>query len=141
MFDPAKVELGTKPQLIDYLLRGTLGTPLGLDPKTPRRLIPLLREVIVHLRHGNLYNYYLLTLDESTSPLPACELVRAMYPITPQSLGCGWIEGKERVISTVSRGFLWKGPNPPRCRIFSTAGVVVCLVDGGKDRLTDGQSS
>jgi len=45
------------------------------------------------------------------------DFIPKLYPITPVELGPGWVVGEERIITTVSRTFHWRG-KPGRLRIL-----------------------
>ncbi len=61
------------------------------------------RAVITALRNGTLYFYYNFSIDEKTG---GYGLLNHMYPITPMELGEGFIIGKERILTAVSRSFI-----------------------------------
>jgi len=80
---------------------------LGLRPKlyseNPQDFAFLLqRGVITALRHGLLYYYYTHGIAPGTGEYG---ILNCMYPMTPVELGEGYIIGKERILTAVSRSF------------------------------------
>ena len=45
-----------------------------------------------------------------------------MFPLTPVRLGEGFIEGRERIVSCVSRQFSWPRQQRPRILLFDLDG-------------------
>jgi hypothetical protein len=45
-----------------------------------------------------------------------------MFPITPVEINEGWVEGKERTITCVSRDFRWRHKSKPTVRLFDITG-------------------
>jgi hypothetical protein len=66
------------------------------------------RAVIIGLRNGVLYYHYGKKIAKNGAFGP----VENMFPITPIEIGEGFVIGKERVISCVSRKFMVKGKKP-----------------------------
>lgn len=61
------------------------------------------RAIIVALRHGLVYYNYNIGVDERYS---GYGILDKMFPITPVELGKGFIIGKERILTAVSRQFV-----------------------------------
>lgn len=69
------------------------------------------RGIITALRNGSLYRIY-----GHPSMLGGCvELINRMYPFTPVELNEGYLIGKERIITCVSRNFNVKSIDEPKC--------------------------
>ncbi|MBR7143784.1 MAG: beta-galactosidase trimerization domain-containing protein [Lentisphaeria bacterium] len=78
-----------------------LGTRPGMFTKDNRNFAKILnRAFICGLRHGLLYIHY------SWSNASECYgFINYMFPITPEELGEGFVIGKERILTAVSRKF------------------------------------
>lgn len=79
---------------------------LGIRPSSYSRDVARFGEiiqkaVIIALRHGVLYYCYHAKIDKDSAP----GILNWMYPITPVELGKGFIIGKERILTAVSRDF------------------------------------
>jgi hypothetical protein len=76
------------------------------------------------LRYGVLYyHYYTPTLfPKQGEGSGEYGPINHMFPITPVRLGKGFIVGKERIITTVSHDFIWKGGRKPRVFLFDKVG-------------------
>ena len=61
------------------------------------------RAIIIALRHGLVYYNYHIGVDERYS---GYGILDKMFPITPVELGKGFIIGKERILTAVSRQFV-----------------------------------
>ncbi|NMA20043.1 MAG: hypothetical protein GX927_05640 [Lentisphaerae bacterium] len=80
-----------------------LGLRPGFYSKNPQaRAFILHRGVITALRHGLLYYYYTHGIVPGTGEYG---ILNYMYPMTPVELGEGFIIGKERILTAVSRSF------------------------------------
>jgi hypothetical protein len=75
------------------------------------------RAVIICLRNGTLYYYYGKTVDSNGGFGP----VNNMFPLTPVEFGAGFVIGKERIITCVSRQFTVEG-RKPQCLLFDDHG-------------------
>lgn len=110
-----EVKHGSKPALLRcHALAQLSGSPisLGYQEPTPKELSGKIynRAVIIGLRHGILYAQYGVIPDPKFGGSFATDY---MYPITPVELGEGFIIGKERIISCVSRKFTVKSERKP----------------------------
>jgi hypothetical protein len=109
------------------LYKGQLSTPIGLGyqwtPKAQAGGAKLFnRSVIANLKYGMLYYYY-TTRFPATGPLGGeFGPVKNMFPLTPVKLGEGFIIGKERIITCVSRSFLWPHSQKPKVLLFDESG-------------------
>ena len=65
------------------------------------------RAIIIALRHGLVYYNYHVGVDERYS---GYGILDKMFPITPVELGKGFIIGKERILTAVSRQFVISAP-------------------------------
>jgi hypothetical protein len=63
--------------------------------------------------------------------------VKNMFPLTPVELGEGFIIGKERIITCVSRDFLWPHAQKPHVLLFDERGRKV-LSDSQMIAITKG---
>jgi hypothetical protein len=132
--------LGTKPPLVRFLAKAQLGSPLALGYVPPPTFgtAPIANEeavmkcIVTFLRHGLLYVH----ADAETSGALAT-LIGAMYPITPTAVHEGWVEGPERIVTTISGDFVRRQSQPPTIRCFGPDGselrAAASLV-----RMTDG---
>ncbi len=101
------------------LTLGACATHHTKNPKEYARIIN--RAVIVGLRHGILYAYYHCDITAKTSG--GAGAIDNMYPITPVELGEGFIIGKERILSCISRKFVVKSKKQPECLLFNDYGL------------------
>ena len=111
-----EVKHTAKPAIVRcHALAQLSGSPLtlGYQERTPKELSGKYynRAVIVGLRHGVLYARYGLEPDPEFGGAFATD---HMYPITPLELGEGFIIGKERIISCVSRKFMIRSAEKPQ---------------------------
>ena len=51
-------------------------------------------------------------------------VMQHIFPTTPVELGPGWIAGRERIVSKVSRSFAWPAEKPAALRIFGRQGFL-----------------
>jgi hypothetical protein len=83
------------------------------------------RGAIAFLRHGLLYFHY----DSAHSVIPesgpasgSYGPINHMFPITPVRLGEGFVEGRERIVTCVSRRFEWPSERKPNVLLFDIDG-------------------
>ena len=76
------------------------------------------KSIITALRNGLLYCYYAYFPKENTGYGP----VNHMFPFTPVELNEGYLIGKERIITCVSRKFVWPHEEKPKCFYFDCRG-------------------
>ena len=131
-FNPLDLPTGEKPPIF-YRMCGELSTPIGLGYR-PVRLRPhdrdnyariIMKSVITYLRHGGLYYYYCNEIPESGRGAGDYGPINHMYPITPVELGPGFIIGKERIVTALSRRFVWPHSASPRVSVFDVTGRTV----------------
>lgn len=95
------------------------------------------RAVIIALRHGLLYYNYNVSVDERFG---GYGILDKMFPITPVELGKGFIIGKERILTAVSREFVTDRPPREVCRYdengMPAAADFSIIPDGRKFRIT-----
>ena len=126
--------LKSKPPEFRWQAVSHLGVPLalGLRPckydnyaKRPNRCAEILTKgVITALRNGLMT--YAYSFDIHTDGKPdsgSYELFNKMFPITPTALHEGWIEGKERTVTTLSGSYRSAGKKKPVCYFFNSFGV------------------
>ena len=123
-FDPFAVEDGVEPPPCVECFRGHLATPIGLgiadEDRGDRVARRLMKTVITYLRHGMVYyHYFLRDVPEEQGEYGA---VNHMFPIAPTRPHKGWIEGKERIVTCVSGGYVWRGPDRPTVHLFGMDG-------------------
>lgn len=116
----------TKPPIMRYQAKCQLSPSpviLGLRPdrysKNPEDWARILhRGVITALRHGLLYYYYGIGIKPGTGGYGP---VNHMFPFTPVELGEGFVIGRERIITAVSRKFV-TAEKPSLCLRFDECG-------------------
>lgn len=77
---------------------------------------------IAYLRHGVLYYNYETFIPETGPGSGEYGPFNHMFPITPVRLGEGFVQGKERVVTCVSRTFDWPGEDAPKILLFDNTG-------------------
>jgi len=103
--------LHEKPPIFYWQARGHLGCPLILGIRPVRygeegkkhRAEMITKAVITALRNGVLYYYYTSTIPKSGPGAGGYGPVNHMFPFTPVELHEGWLVGRERTITCVSR--------------------------------------
>ena len=111
-----------------------LGCPvaLGIRPrkylnvkKRPNRAAEVLTKgVITALRNGLLYYVYIYDINtDGKSDSGSFDMIERMYPFTPVELNAGYLIGKERIITAVSRSFTVAGKQKPRCTHYNKRGI------------------
>ena len=119
-----------KPPLFFWQARGHLDSPIILGLRPVRRgeqgkrhwAEMIVKGVITALRNGQLYYYYASVIPTDGPGAGAYGPVNHMFPFTPVELHEGWLVGKERVITCVSRAFEWPRADRPRCLLFDLRG-------------------
>jgi hypothetical protein len=115
-----------------YVAKGQLSTPLGLGPRPYRygdagkeRYAEVIQQcAIAYLRYGMLTCHYVTELPEPGQPgYGEAGVLKYMFPFTPVELHEGWVIGKERIITCVSRKFHWPESAKPVCKRFDKIGV------------------
>ena len=86
------------------------------DPKERARLLH--RAVILGLRHGVVYYLYNKWVDLKVG---GYGIISKMFPITPVELGEGFVVGKERILTAVTRGFV-TASKPKAVHVFDPHG-------------------
>lgn len=117
--------LGTKPPLARFLAKAQLGSPVAFGYQPPLNFDnpPLVNEeavmkcIVAFLRHGLLYFH----ADATTSGALG-SLIGAMYPLTPTGVHEGWLEGPERIVTTVSGQYARCQSHRPTVRCFDPRG-------------------
>jgi len=111
-----------------------LGCPLALGLR-PRRYIDVTKRpnraaevqtkgVITALRNGLLYYVYIYDINaDGKSDSGSFDMFERMFPFTPVELNEGFVVGKERVITAVSRKFSVGGKQKPRCTHYNKRGI------------------
>ena len=102
------------------LSTGQLGSPIGLGhqwrwARSAEAGRCFIRTVIAHLRYGMTYYYYATRIPEGAGDYGA---VTHMFPITPVQLGEGFIVGRERVVTCVSKPFRLAWARRPKVVFF-----------------------
>ncbi|MHB9130722.1 MAG: hypothetical protein ACYDBB_06490 [Armatimonadota bacterium] len=123
-YDPLKGAIPDQPRAA----KGQLASPIGLGhqwtPEAKATGAPFFtRTVTAQLHYGTLYYYYspqFPTDDAKTGG--AYGPVPSMFPLTPVTLGDGYLIGKERIVTTVSRTFDWPQAKEPTIRFFDDHG-------------------
>ncbi len=102
------------------LSTGQLASPIGLGHQwhwasSPQAGRCFIRTVIAHLRYGLTYYYYATRIPQGVGEFGA---VTHMFPITPVQLGEGFIVGRERVVTCVSKPFRLAWARRPKVLFF-----------------------
>lgn len=123
-YDPLS---GDGPPSMPNMAKGQLGSPIGLGHSFSGTVGAdfFMRTVIAHLRYGLLYYYYSTDFpSEDRDGRVGGEFgpVNHMFPFTPVELHEGWILGKERLITCVSREFNWPYDHEPHVLQFDSRG-------------------
>lgn len=109
-----------KPPLTTYCAKGHLSTPiiLGIRPQRfdkegeKKCAEIIMKSVITALRNGLLYYYYGDVIPSEGEGAGEYGPINHMFPFTPVEINEGYLIGKERIITTVSKTFQWhKEPN------------------------------
>jgi hypothetical protein len=117
-----------------YASRGQLSTPLGLGPRPSRYgeegknnyAEVIQKAVIAYLRYGTLMCHYYTEFPEKGQPgYGESGVINYMFPFTPVELHEGYVVGKERIVTCVSRKFHWPESTKPQCKHFNAIGVEV----------------
>ena len=123
--------LHEKPSIYYWQARGLLGCPLILGVRPVRYgeagrkhwAEAITKGVITALRNGVLYYYYTSTIPASGPGAGGYGPVNHMFPFTPVELHAGWLVGRERIITCVSRTFFWPGETKPTLVRFNLKGL------------------
>ena len=111
-----------------------LGCPvaLGIRPRKyldvsvrPNRAAEALTKgVITALRNGLLYYVYIYDIHtDGQSDSGSFDMFERMFPFTPVELNAGYLIGKERIITAVSKNFTVGGSQKPRCTHYNKRGI------------------
>ena len=111
-----------------------LGCPvaLGIRPRKyldvtrrPNRAAEVLTKgVITALRNGLLYYVYIYDINtDGKSDSGSFDMFERMFPFTPVELNAGFLIGKERIITAVSRTFKIGGNGKPLCTHYNNRGI------------------
>jgi len=99
-----------------------LSTPIGLgDHITERNELDCYRGMLRFLDFGSLYFYYHQQVEPFTHPT----LTRYMFPITPNTLGEGYIIGDERIITKKSGYYSLGAKEEAEAHFFDANGYEV----------------
>ena len=128
--DPLSIDDGEKPPLVGKLCYAHLSSPVGLgfrpdtlgDRGRANYARVIVKAAISYLRHGVLYHHYETLLPETGPGSGEYGPFNHMYPITPVRLGPGFVEGRERTVTCVSREFMLSGAREPRILLFDITG-------------------
>ena len=121
--------LGRKPPVNSSISNAQLSSPLALgalpgrykDKRSEAAKIVVLT-AIHYLRHGVLYYHYGNQISETGEGSGEYGPFNHMFPITPVELGEGFVIGKERIITAVSRTFAWPNAREPKVFCFDITG-------------------
>ncbi|MBE6369311.1 MAG: hypothetical protein E7056_04010 [Lentisphaerae bacterium] len=126
--------MDSKPPEFRWQAISHLGCPVALGIR-PRKYIDTevrpnraaeyqTKGVITALRNGLNYCVYIYDLNVDGKPdSGSYEMFKHMYPFTPIELNEGFIIGKERVITAVSRKFTVAGSQKPTLHHYNKMGV------------------
>lgn len=97
-----------------------LSTPIGLgDHITERNELDCYRNMVRFLDFGSVYYYYHQQVEPFTRPT----LSRYMFPITPHTLGEGYIIGEERILTNRSGYYSFGGRDKAALHFFGADGL------------------
>lgn len=127
---PLALGRGEKPGLHRRLTAGHLSSSIGLGHRPVRLKQPgldnysrvIMKSVIVLLRNGMLYYHYGTEIPESGPGAGEYGPINHMFPITPVELGPGFVIGKERIVTAISRTFTWPNAKRPEVLVFDVTG-------------------
>ena len=128
--DPLSWADGERPPLVGKLCQAQLSSPIALGFR-PHRLgergienyaRAIVKSAIAHLRHGVLYYFHNTNIPETGPGSGEYGPFNHMFPITPVRLGEGFVEGRERIITCVSRTFDWPRRAAPKILLFDVTG-------------------
>ncbi len=131
VFEPLEWPDGDPPPLEQRPCESHLHTPISLGFRPNRGGKPagenyakiVVKGAIAYLRHGMLYFHYGTQLPApGQSGSGEYGPFNHMFPITPVELGPGFVIGKERIVTCVSRTFDWQGSTEPRVLLFDITG-------------------
>lgn len=130
IYNPLSLKVGQEPPYNAYLAKGHLGSPIALGERhwfwgseTKHRYARyIMKDIVVFLRHGLLYYCFNTEIPDRGEGNGAYGPINHMFPITPVSLGKGFIEGKERIITSVSGAFSWRQERRPSVLAFDMEG-------------------
>jgi len=120
--------INQKPPTTIYCAKGHLSTPiiLGIRPNRlgkegeNRYAEVLMKAVITALRNGLLYYYYGGKIPKEGPGAGEYGPINHMFPITPVEINEGYIIGKERIITCVSKVFNFY--REPKIYLFDSTG-------------------
>jgi hypothetical protein len=124
---------GQEPPTDRHLCRAQLGSPivLGYRPREPGAPGPeyarrVMEAAITYLKHGLLYYHYghygSDHFADGSHP-GNYDAITHMFPITPNELGRGFVIGKERIITCVSKTFAWRAMSKPTVLVYDINGL------------------
>ena len=129
-FNPLDLQRGEEPRLLRQLTASHLSSPIGLghrpvrlgQPGTDNYARVIMKSVITLLRNGMLYYHYGTEIPETGPGAGGYGPINHMFPITPTELGPGFVIGKERIVTAVSRTFDWPNAKSPEVLVFDVTG-------------------
>lgn len=132
-FDVFSWSDGEKPPLRAYPCECHFSTPIGLGLRPERYgdkgsegyAHVIMKGAIAYLRHGMLYYHYGSEIPENGPGAGEYGAINHMFPLTPVELHEGWIVGKERIVTCVSRTFEWPDARKPEIVVSDLAGRAV----------------
>lgn len=136
-YNPLSFKKGEMPKYYPFLAKAHLGSPISLgerhwfwgDKTKDNYAKFIFKNIILYLRHGLLYYCFNTEIPESGPGAGEFGPINHMFPITPSYIGEGFIEGEERIITTVSGTFNWHQEQKPTLLLFDTEGRIVKLND------------
>ncbi|MGC8977648.1 MAG: hypothetical protein ACP5OB_08555, partial [Candidatus Ratteibacteria bacterium] len=118
--------LDKKPPENIWCTKGHLSSPiiLGVRPSLYRDSDKywaeiIMKSVITGLRNGVLYYYYSSEIPKEKGDYGP---INYMFPFTPVEINEGYLIGKERIITCISKRFQFKSKSKPHVHIFDLKG-------------------
>ena len=116
-----------KPRSDIAIAKGHLSSPISIGipewlegPWHDSFTETTLRNLIYFLRNGSLYYYSSIPSEVTDSP--AFNVIQNLYPITIKKIGEGWVQGTNKIISSVFLNTYVKSKNKPIIQVFNLSG-------------------
>lgn len=119
---PPRLQMAAKAQLSSPVALGyDGGSPNARSYSRSDDPAEINRIARAYLAQGVLY-YHFYTVTPADA---GYEALNRMFPITPVRIGHGWIEGRERIVTTRSGEYRWPHRARPEVRAFDASGRAI----------------